>query len=859
MIFAENLTILIQTQTMKNFKNLLFVAVFFITATVLGQTKITGTVVDETNQPLPGASVLVKGTTNGTSTDFVGKFSLQTKTDAGTVVISFMGYKSKEVTFSSSDNKLNVQLNPDAGSLDEIIVVSNSFAIDRKTPVAVSTIKAAEIELKLGTQEFPEILKSTPGVYATKQGGGYGDGRINLRGFNSENVAVMINGVPVNDMENGRVYWSNWAGLGDVTSAMQVQRGLGASKVAVPSIGGTINILTKTSDVEEGGNFGYSVANDGFNKFGFTYSTGLRDNGIAVSISAAQTEGRGYVDGTPFKGFNYFINVTKEFNDKHTLLLTAFGAKQQHGQRQNRHLISTFRNSESGRKYNSDWGYKQGQLTSSEDNFYHKPQISLNHYWNVSDKTFVSTAAYVSFGTGGGGGTGGTNKFGFDNSDYRVGTLGTINFDKIVDENITSGTNGSESILRASRNDHNWYGILSTLKTDLSEKFTFLTGIDLRGYKGIHFTEVTDLLGGQYFLDDSDANNPNKATQVGDKIFYDNDGQVGWFGGFAQLEYSKDDLSAFVSTNVSNTAYQRVDRFVYLDSDPSQTSDKFSFIGFGTKGGINYNLDENHGIFGNLGYFERAPYFNSVFANRNNIDTNDDAPNQKITSYELGYTFRAEKFTANLNVYRTTWNDRTETARFQQPDNTVAFANILGVNAIHQGVEFDFLYRASDKLKITGMVSLGDWRWGNNVENVKIFNENNEEIDEVDLFIKDLHVGDAAQTTMALGTNYQLTPATTFTIDFNYFADLYADFDPSDRGSVAPDAWKVPAFTLFDTAIRHKFNFGSFDTSIIARVNNVFDTTYISDAQDRGTSTAAEAQVYYGAGRTFSVGAKINF
>ncbi|MEZ7876528.1 MAG: carboxypeptidase-like regulatory domain-containing protein, partial [Polaribacter sp.] len=60
---------------MKNFKNLLFVALFFITATVLGQTKITGTVVDETNQPLPGASVLVKGTTNGTSTDFNGKFT----------------------------------------------------------------------------------------------------------------------------------------------------------------------------------------------------------------------------------------------------------------------------------------------------------------------------------------------------------------------------------------------------------------------------------------------------------------------------------------------------------------------------------------------------------------------------------------------------------------------------------------------------------------------------------------------------------------------------------------------------------------------------------------------------------------
>jgi len=207
-------------------------------------------------------------------------------------------------------------------TLDEIILTATSFAIDRKTPVAVSTIRAADIERKLGSQEFPEILKSTPGVYATKSGGGFGDGRINMRGFNSENVAVMINGVPVNDMENGRVYWSNWAGLSDVTSAMQVQRGLGAAKVAVPSIGGTINILSKTSDIEKGGNILASTGNDGFQKYGFTLSTGLMDNGLAASVSFSKTSGEGYVDGTQFEGYNYFVNLTKEINDNHKISFT---------------------------------------------------------------------------------------------------------------------------------------------------------------------------------------------------------------------------------------------------------------------------------------------------------------------------------------------------------------------------------------------------------------------------------------------------------------------------------------------------------------------------------------------------------
>lgn len=128
---------------MRNFKNLLFVVVFFISATVLGQTKITGIVVDETNQSLPGASVVVKGTTNGTSTDFDGKFTLQAESASGTVVVSFIGYKSKEVSFSSSKANIGtVQLEEDS-VLDEIVITATSFAIDRKTPVAVSTVKAA--------------------------------------------------------------------------------------------------------------------------------------------------------------------------------------------------------------------------------------------------------------------------------------------------------------------------------------------------------------------------------------------------------------------------------------------------------------------------------------------------------------------------------------------------------------------------------------------------------------------------------------------------------------------------------------------------------------------------------------------
>jgi len=846
---------------MKNFQNLLFVVLFFITATVLGQTKITGTIVDETNQPLPGASVLVKGTSNGTSSDFSGKFTLQAESNAGALVVSFIGYKAKEVSFSSSKNNLTIQLSEDAGSLDEIVIMSTSFAIDRKTPVAVSTIKAADIERKLGSQEFPEVLKSTPGVYATKSGGGFGDGRINLRGFNSENVAVMINGVPVNDMENGRVYWSNWAGLSDVTAAMQVQRGLGAAKVAVPSIGGTINILSKTSDIEKGGNVMATTGNDGFQKYGFTLSTGLMDNDIAATVSFARTSGEGYIEGTQFKGYNYFVNFTKNINENHKVSFTTFGAPQRHGQRQNLSTMATYRNAEAGNRFNPDWGYKDGQVTHIEDNFYHKSQTSLNHYWSINDVTSLSTAAYVSYGTGGGGGTAGTNR---DLFGVRLGGSDQpVDIDNIVSVNRENGALGSEAILRASRNDHEWFGVLSTFKTELAEGLDLIAGVDWRSYTGKHFREVTDLLGGDYFLDDSNVNNPNAALNVGDKFGYNNDGKVGWLGFFAQLEYGTDNFNAFVSSSVQSTSYQRVEYFLYdLSTEAGRdlaTSEKIKLNGYSIKGGANFKLDDVQNVFANIGYFERPATFGAVFNGFNNTKINENAENEKVFSMELGYGLRGEKFAANVNLYRTQWKDRTFTRniRAQAAGAEDFTANLLGVDALHQGVEFDFTYKHSDKLNFTGMLSLGDWKWDNDLVDVPVFNEDQEQVDTISLPIAGLRVSNAAQTTAALGMLYKFWDKTSFTLDYNYFTDLFARIDVlnyANATSRPEDSWEAPAYSTFDASLRHGFSLGEFDTTVTVRVNNLLDTDYVADAID-----ASDPLVFFGFGRTFSLSAKIKF
>ncbi len=853
---------------MKNFKNLLFVALFLVSATVLGQTKITGKIVDEFNQPLPSASIMEKGTTNGISTDFDGNFTLNTKSNSGVLVISFIGFKNREVSFSSSKpNMGNIVLKED-GTLDEVMIIA-SVAIDRKTPVAVSTIKKEDIQLKLGNQEFPEILKSTPGIFVTRNGGGFGDGEVTMRGFNSENVAVLINGIPVNDMENGRVFWSNWAGLGSVTSTIQSQRGLGAAKIAVPSIGGTINTVTQSTDAEKGGFVGFDVGNDGYTRYGAKVSTGLQDNGLAVTVYADRTTGDAtFADGTNFTAISYFLNVSYKLNESHKLAFNVFGAKQRHGQRQNRSLINTYRLSDRGIRYNPDWGYKNGQITNIEDNFYHKPLASINHYWEIDDKSSLSTSVYGSTGTGGGGGTAGEEQGKFTDPSYKIGVLGPVDLDRIVDENIARGANGSNAILRASRNDHTWLGALSVYNVELSEKIDLNVGVDYRWYVGEHFQEVTDLLGGQYFLSDDDINNPNRATRVGDKINYHDKGYHQWIGGFAQAEYDYDNFSAFVAANYNNSTYRREDFFQNLDSDPNQLTDAQSFNGFGAKLGANYRIGNIHNVFFNTGYFERVPFLDDVWLNFNNEDLNQGVQNQEITSFELGYGLRSEKFSANVNVYHTIWRNRTETAS-QGTGVDLITANINGLEALHQGFEFDFQYRPFDFLTVTGMLSLGDWTWNKNIEDVPFFDVDRNpvlnadgSIRTTDIFLKGIPVGRSAQTTSALGVRANISKNTSISFDVNYYDRYFSDFNLQARNSeetLARKPWQVPSYILSDVILSHSFDLGGFDARIIGRVNNLFNEEFINRADDGTTSSAADALVFFGQGRTFSISTRINF
>ena len=851
----------LQSGAMSLKRFLAFFVLLLCAKATIAQVVLKGKVVDAvTKETLAGAAVSVKGTTEGTTTDIGGEFTLKVKETPLTLVIGFVSYNLKEINVTAKGNATlpAIELESNTTTMSEIVVVANSVAIDRKTPVAVSTINSAFIEERISNQEFPELLKSTPGVYATKAGGGYGDSRLNLRGFQSENVAVMINGVPVNGMENGKVYWSNWAGLTDVTRSMQVQRGLGASKVAVPSIGGTINITTRTIDVNKGGFIFQGIGNDGYSKTTFSYSSGLMDNGWAFSILGSKNTGDGWIEGGKFEAYNYFFNLSKKINEKHTLALTAFGAPQTHAQRYDRLSIEEYRNAPQGLKYNPNWGVLNGEFKSVSTNVYHKPQVSLNHNWTINDKSFLSTAIYGSLATGGSINDAGSS-INFDN--YRTnGAYSPVNIDAIVQENLSQPDGKAVGFLRKSVNDHQWFGILSTYTKKINDKFDVLAGIDGRYYRGKHYLIVEDLFGAQYVADNSNVNNPNNRAKTGDKYSFNNDGVVGWGGAFLQGEYNNGPLSAFITLSGSNTSYQRIDYFKFLDSDPNQKSKKANIFGFQTKGGANYNITEKHNIFANVGYFEKAPFFSAVFLNTNEI--NSGVKREKITSYELGYGFRTSVFSANINLYHTAWNDRSFTKTETNTNGDRLFGNFLGVNALHKGFELDFAYKPIPLLDIKGMVSVGDWKWTNNVI-VQIFDEDQNPVgNPTAAFMKGVKVGDAPQTTMALDVSYEILSNFKVGIDYNYFANFYSDFNPTTLSQENLKPWKVPDYSLLGVNAVIKMDIGGFKASLFANVNNLFNTEYISDGYANfvgSVSDAKNTQVFYGIGRTWTTGLKVNF
>ncbi len=653
------------------------------------------------------------------------------------------------------------------------------LAIPNETPVSFTALSKTEITEQLGSRDIPLVLNTAPSVYATTDSGGAGDARVNVRGFSQRNVSILINGVPTNDIENGWLYWSNWDGLGDVSSEIQLQRGLSNVTLPTPSIGGTMNIITDPSSSSRGGSFKTEFGSDNFLKFTGVVNTGLIDDKFALTVGGVSKTGDGYARGTWTDGKGYYVGATWFVNEKNRLELYAVGAPQTHGQRTFASNIAAY-----DADYALSLGYTQAQVDAAiargpvdagyafnpnyapvspgytgqqwywdglhnrhsanfineRENYFHKPQVNLNWFSQINDQTKLATVLYYSGGRGGGAGTlyntgdiygfqSSSRAFAFlPNSDPLYGSA--YDWDATIAANAGTRTvrndrdkpaGQSLAILRNSVNNQDQYGVVSKLTYEVNDALDTTVGVDWRTAEIAHFREVRDLLGGDYYIPApgqySDFLDSAPVMGLGDKVDYYNVNTVDWLGLFAQAEYQQGPLTAFGVYGFSSIEYGYEDVFRRASAGSSETYklNPGAIDGHQVKGGVSYKFTENFSSYVNAGWVSKVPVLDGVIDDVTGRLI--DPTNEKFTSFETGLRWQTAdgRFNVNANLYFTQWRDRTVTDFGSDANGDDYIVYLRGVDSDYNGIEIEGAWKPNEWVRFDAAASFGDWTYTNDV------------------------------------------------------------------------------------------------------------------------------------------------
>lgn len=615
------------------------------------------------------------------------------------------------------------------------------------------------------------LLQSSQDIFLRTAAFEFGATFFRVRGLDSENGTVLINGIKMNKAFNGRPQWSNWGGLNDVIRNQELTNGLSPSDYTFGGVLGTTNINTRASEYREGGRVTYSSSDRSYtNRIMATYSSGLLESGWAYTVSAGRRWGdEGFNDATFYDANSLFVSVEKKLNDNHSFNFTGIYAP-------NRRGLSSANTQEvydlKGIRYNDFWGFQDGEKRNSRVRRVVEPILMLNHYWNISENTTLNSSVAYQFGEQGRSRLdfGGTD---LDASGFPIGSGinpsptyyqnlpsyfernfpdnpalaygaqqefvndGQVDWVALYRANQNNIGGNAINIVYEDRTDDRQFTANTILNTAINDNITLNAGANFTSLVSENFAEITDLLGGRSFLDvdnfasdlvldpgavQNDLNNPNRLVVEGDRFRYNFEIQSNTIGGFAQAQFKYKKIDFFVAASVENTTYQRngLYRNGGFPNNSFGEGEKLSFTGIGAKGGLTYKLTGRHLFDVNAGYLTKAPSIRNTYSNsRENNNVVPDITEEKITSFDASYIYRSPIVKARLTGYYTKMEDANEISFFFADgiggDNQAFVQEILqGVDKRHLGGELGIEVQATSTIKLKGVASVGQFTYDNN-------------------------------------------------------------------------------------------------------------------------------------------------
>ena len=728
-------------------------------------------------------------------------------------------------------------------NLQEVVIRDNFSAAD-KAALSLKTLSPSHIKLYSTSPNYVAMMQGIPGVYATPSTGSYGDATLNMRGFKQENISVLLNGIPIQGLTSGSMYWNNWMGLAEATYAVQIQKGMGSSMLADCAMGGMVNIITKTGEGLPEWDFSTSYTQYGTKKGMLSYSTGQLRNGWSANVLVSGVTGDGYVEASQVKSMSYLFSLSKILDQFNTLTFTALGSPEQHDQRNTE--LTNAEVEQYGRAYSKNWGYLNGEKYSIGRNHYFKPYFTLQHHMDKGD-LHMKNSLYLAIADGGGRST---------YNDYTKPSQsiikhqtadGHIDFDAIIAENQASGY--SKNVIIDYLSGHLQAGGVVSGDYSLNDKWTVGSGLQYQYFDTWSKMVVLDLLGGnavQYGGQD---------LVVGDYIGSRYGRTTHLASGYGQIKFDGRKINANLGASLFSGNYRRHDDIT------GNVSDWAHGWGVAVKSGLLYHITGRSQAFMNLGYNSRLPYAGTYLVS-SDLSIKDDVTNEENLMAELGTRINWNGGGLALGAYAAKWNNKTVTVNIAKRANEAAQKYyITGLNALHMGIELSVEQQLTKWADLSVYANLASWKWKSSGEALIYDGYSGETLNTYTIYCDGLHVGDAPQT--------QIGAQADFTMPYGFYANLswqfndrmYADFEPNTRTNAnAADAYRLPSWNILDATLGWSSQLSDdIHIDIFATGRNLTDATYIERGIDGANSDLATFRGYWGAPRTLSIGMKLSW